>query len=261
MISFDLNNIRTEVLMKVSIITATYNSAATLRDTLESLNSQTYQDIEYIIVDGQSRDATLALIPTVTERVATIISEPDKGIYDALNKGIKAATGDIIGFLHSDDLLAYPQVIEDVVNQFKNDQCDAVYGDLEYVSKEDVTKVVRFWKSGKFKRFKMHFGWMPPHPSFYMKRELYTQWGGFNLEYKISADYDSLIRYLWVHKAKISYLPKVLTRMRVGGMSNRSLKNMIQKSREDVHVMRKHGLFWPIVLICKNFSKLPQFLK
>lgn len=247
--------------MKVSIITATYNSAATLSDTLRSLHCQSYHDIEYIIVDGQSRDATLQLIPTITERVTIIISEPDNGIYDALNKGINIATGDIIGFLHSNDLLAYPDVINDVVNKFKNDQCDAVYGDLEYISKDDVTKVVRFWKSGPFKLFKIQFGWMPPHPSFYMKRELYTKWGSFNLEYKISADYDSLIRYLWLHKAKVSYLPNVLTQMRIGGISNRSLKNILQKSKEDISVMRKYGLIWPITLICKNLSKLPQFFK
>lgn len=247
--------------MKVSIITATYNSAATLADTLQSLDSQSYNDIEYIIIDGASKDSTIELINHTSRRVSKIISEPDKGIYDALNKGIQAATGDVIGFLHSDDLLAYPDVIKDVVAKFQESQCDAVYGDLDYVSKDNIEKVVRHWKSGVFKRFKMQIGWMPPHPSFYMKRELYLKWGSFNLNYKISADYDSLIRYLWVHNAKISYLPKVLTRMRIGGMSNRSFSNIVQKSKEDIKAMRNNGLFWPVVLLCKNFSKLPQFLK
>lgn len=247
--------------MKVSIITATYNSAATLADTLASLDSQSYADIEYIIIDGASKDSTIELITSTSRRVTTIISEPDKGIYDALNKGIQAATGDIIGFLHSDDIFAYPDVITDVVARFKENHCDAVYGDLEYVSKDDVTKVVRRWKSGEFSRFKMQLGWMPPHPSFYMKRELYLHWGSFNLDYKISADYDSLIRYLWTHNAKLNYLPKVLTKMRVGGMSNRSLSNIVQKSKEDIRAMRNNGLLWPVVLLCKNFSKLPQFLK
>lgn len=247
--------------MKVSIITATYNSAATLTDTLASLDSQSYADIEYIIIDGASKDSTIELITSTSRRVTTIISEPDKGIYDALNKGIQAATGDIIGFLHSDDIFAYPDVITDVVARFKESQCDAVYGDLEYVSKDDVTKVVRHWKSGEFSRFKMQLGWMPPHPSFYMKRELYLHWGCFNLDYKISADYDSLIRYLWTHNAKLNYLPKVLTKMRVGGMSNRSLSNIVKKSKEDIRAMRNNGLLWPVVLLCKNFSKLPQFLK
>ncbi|WP_314138465.1 glycosyltransferase family 2 protein [Buttiauxella noackiae] len=247
--------------MKVSIITATYNSAATLADTLVSLDLQSYADIEYIIIDGASKDSTIELINNTSRRVTTIISEPDKGIYDALNKGIQVATGDIIGFLHSDDIFAYPGVITDVVSRFKESQCDAVYGDLEYVSKDDVTKVVRRWKSGEFSRFKMQLGWMPPHPSFYMKRELYLHWGFFNLDYKISADYDSLIRYLWTHNAKLNYLPKVLTKMRVGGMSNRSLSNIVKKSKEDIRAMRNNGLLWPIVLLCKNFSKLPQFLK
>ncbi|HEY2451577.1 MAG TPA: glycosyltransferase family 2 protein [Scandinavium sp.] len=247
--------------MKVSIITATYNSAKTLADTLKSLESQSYDDIEYIIVDGASTDNTLTIIKDNCSRVSKVVSEPDKGIYDALNKGIQMATGDIIGFLHSDDLLAYPQVIEDVVAKFKKEQTDAVYGDLDYVSKDDVTKVVRHWKSGIFKRFKMQLGWMPPHPSFYMKRELYLKWGCFNLKYRISADYDSIVRYLWIHNASVSYLPKVLTCMRVGGISNRSFSNMVKKSKEDVKAMRTNGLLWPVVLVCKNFSKLPQFLK
>ncbi|HED3040464.1 TPA: glycosyltransferase, partial [Citrobacter freundii] len=148
--------------MKVSIITATYNSATTLSDTLLSLDLQSYNDIEYIIIDGASRDSTLELINSVSRRVTKIISEPDKGIYDALNKGIRAATGDIVGFLHSDDLLAYPDAIADVVDEFIKSQCDAVYGDLDYVSKDNISNVVRRWRSGNFKRFKMQLGWMPP---------------------------------------------------------------------------------------------------
>ena len=247
--------------MKVTIITATFNSSKTIQDTILSLESQTYNNIEYIIVDGNSKDNTLEIINEYSTRVSTVICEPDKGIYDALNKGISAATGDVIGFLHSDDILAYPDAITDIVSKFSEGNFDAVYADLEYVSQDNTNHVVRKWKSGNYNVSKLKYGWMPPHPSFYMKRSRYIEWGVFNLNYKISADYDSLLRYLWVHKAKAVYLPRVLTKMRVGGISNRSLKNIIQKSREDVNVIKMNGLFWPIALLFKNLSKLPQFIK
>lgn len=247
--------------MKVTIITATFNSSKTIQDTILSLESQTYNNIEYIIVDGNSKDNTLDIINEYSTRVSTVICEPDKGIYDALNKGISAATGDVIGFLHSDDILAYPDAITDIVSKFSEGNFDAVYADLEYVSQDNTNHVVRKWKSGEYNVSKLKYGWMPPHPSFYMKRSRYIEWGVFNLNYKISADYDSLLRYLWVHKAKAVYLPRVLTKMRVGGISNRSLKNIIQKSREDVNVIKMNGLFWPIALLFKNLSKLPQFIK
>ncbi|CQQ21068.1 glycosyltransferase [Yersinia mollaretii] len=247
--------------MKVSIITATYNSEKTISDTLLSLENQTYRDIEYIIVDGASKDRTLTVINQDSTRVTKVISEPDDGIYDALNKGIDAATGDIVGFLHSDDLFAYPDVLTDIVAIFEKKQCDAVYGDLQYVAKNDLTKVIRCWESGFFNHTKMKYGWMPPHPTFYMKRELYVSLGGFDLNYKISADYDSLTRYIMNHQIKISYLPKVLIKMRVGGISNRSFRSMLLKSKEDIKIMRVRGLFWPISLLCKNLSKFPQFIK
>lgn len=247
--------------MKVTIITATFNSSKTIQDTILSLESQTYNNIEYIIVDGNSKDNTLEIINEYSTRVSTVICEPDKGIYDALNKGISAATGDVIGFLHSDDILAYPDAITDIVSKFSEGNFDAVYADLEYVSQDNTNHVVRKWKSGNYNVSKLKYGWMPPHPSFYMKRSRYIEWGVFNLNYKISADYDSLLRYLWVHKAKAVYLPRVLTKMRVGGISNRSLKNIIQKSREDINVIKMNGLFWPIALLFKNLSKLPQFIK
>ncbi|CNE67360.1 glycosyltransferase [Yersinia nurmii] len=248
-------------MMKVSIITATYNSEKTIIDTLLSLEKQTHLDIEYIIIDGASKDNTLKVIDRNSTRVSTIISEPDKGIYDALNKGILAATGDIIGFLHSDDLLADSNVIADVVATFKNNGCDAVYGDLQYVARDNIDHVIRCWKSGEFHPRKMQYGWMPPHPTFYMKRELYERLGSFDLSFKISADYDSLTRYIISHQIKLAYLPRVLTKMRVGGISNRSVKNMILKSKEDIKIMKKQALFWPVSLICKNLSKIPQFIK
>lgn len=245
--------------MKVSIITATYNSAETLGDTLRSLEAQTYSNIEYIIIDGASKDSTLDVIKEYSTKVTRIISEPDRGIYDALNKGIAAATGDIVGFLHSDDLLAYPEVVADIVAQFNSTHCQAVYGDLEYVSKIDTSKVIRLWKSGCYTKRKLQLGWMPPHPTFYMKRDLYQKYGSFDLNFRIAADYDSLLRYLWCNDISLSYVPKVLTKMRVGGASNRSLSNIIKKTGEDIRAINKNGLFWPTVVLLKNLSKIPQF--
>lgn len=247
--------------MRISIITATYNSEKTLSDTLLSLEKQTYNDIEYIIIDGSSKDDTLLVIRNNCNRVSKIISEPDKGIYDALNKGIRTATGDIIGFLHSDDLFAYNNAISDVADTFVRTGCDAVYGDLEYVSQTDTTKRVRLWKSGAFSRMKMQLGWMPPHPSFYMKRSRYIELGDFSLDYNISADYDSLLRYILKNNVSVAYLPKVLIKMRVGGISNRSFSSMVSKSLEDIRIMKSNGIIWPLALAYKNLSKLPQFIK
>lgn len=245
--------------MKVSVITACYNSSQTVIDTLESLNQQTYEDIEYIIIDGASSDATLKVVQENCSRIAKIISEPDKGIYDALNKGIKAATGDIIGFLHSDDLFAYPDAIRDLVKTLEAEGTDSVYADLEYVSKEDTSKVVRKWKSGSCSKAKLLSGWMPPHPTFFMKRDQYQKLGLFNLKFNIAADYDSILRYLWSNEVSTSYLPKVVTKMRVGGASNRSLKNIVEKTKEDIEALKANGIFWPRAILMKNVSKIPQF--
>ncbi|WP_272673689.1 glycosyltransferase family 2 protein [Providencia sp. PROV169] len=247
--------------MKISIITATYNSSKTIRDTILSLEKQTYSNIEYIIVDGASSDNTLDIIKEYSTRISTIISEPDKGIYDALNKGIMAATGDIVGFLHSDDVFAYPNAIEDLMSTLVHDKSQAIYADLEYVSKENTENVVRRWISGSYKHENLKKGWMPPHPTFFMKKELYKEHGAFDLNFKISADYDSLLRYLWLHNISVSYLPKVVTKMRIGGESNRSFLNILKKTKEDILALQKNNIFWVYPLLMKNISKLPQFIK
>ncbi|HIF9198293.1 TPA: glycosyltransferase family 2 protein [Photobacterium damselae] len=247
--------------MKVSIITATYNSEQTILDTLKSLEQQSYHDIEYIIIDGASKDNTLDVIKTNCSRVSKVISEPDKGIYDALNKGINAATGDVIGFLHSDDLFAYSDAVKDIVKTFVDNKCDAIYADLQYVNKNEISSVVRYWKAGDYKLDKINKGWMPPHPTFYMKRSCYHKFGLFDLSFKISADYDSILRYLYLNKVSMSYLPKVTVKMRVGGASNRDLKNIILKTKEDIRALKNSNVFWVYALLIKNFSKLPQFIK
>lgn len=247
--------------MKVSIITATYNSSKTIIDTIKSLEQQTYSNIEYIIIDGASQDNTLDIIKKHSKKVSLIISEPDLGIYDALNKGIQLSTGDIIGFLHSDDIFAYPNAIEDLVFTLESNDTQAVYADLEYVSKDNISNVIRKWKSGDYKQSNLKKGWMPPHPTFYMKRDLYINYGGFDLNFKISADYDSLLRYLWLNNISISYLPKVVTKMRIGGASNRSFYNILKKTQEDIMALKKNNIPWPYPLIMKNLSKLPQFMK
>ena len=247
--------------MKVSIITATFNSSSTVLDTLESLNQQTYSNIEYIVIDGGSSDNTLKVVKSNCPRLSMIVSEPDKGIYDALNKGIMAATGDVVGFLHSDDLLAYPNAIKELVETLERESTQAVYADLEYVSKENTSKVIRRWISGEYNKRKLRNGWMPPHPTFFMQRDLYLKLGMFDLNLNIAADYDSLLRYLWSNNVTASYLPKVVTKMRVGGASNRSLANIIAKTKEDIQALKNNQLFWPSALFIKNVSKVHKLFK
>jgi glycosyltransferase len=213
-------------------------------------------------VDGASKDGTLRLIEDAAKSKPgfRFMSEPDKGIYDALNKGIAMATGEVIGFLHSDDLLAAPDILAKIAKRFEEDGVDGVHADLQYVSKERPDKVIRHWKSRPFTPGLLKQGWMPPHPTFFLRKEVYQKHGGFDLTYKIAADYDFMLRVLKNPGYRFAYLPEVVTKMRVGGASNRSLKNILQKSREDLRAMRVNGLRSPIsALAWKNLSKLPQF--
>lgn len=246
--------------MKITVITATWNSELTIADTLQSLASQEYQNVEYIVIDGASSDRTLEIIRSHGGDVDRLLSEKDAGIYDALNKGISMASGDVVGFLHSDDVYSTSDALSKIARAFDDPEVDAVYGDLEYVAKLNVDKVVRRWVSGCFDLTKMKLGWMPPHPTFYMRRSCYEKFGGFNLCYKIAADYDALVRYLWVNNISIRYIPEVLVKMRVGGESNRSISNIIRKSKEDAEIMSRNGL--PVIraMLGKNLSKIPQFL-
>lgn len=246
-------------LKKISVITATFNSEKTIASTLKSVNDQDYLNLEHIIVDGGSTDATLEVIHKFSKGITKIISEKDQGIYDALNKGIKMASGDIIGFLHSDDFYKDEKVLSKISKELSNERIDAAYGDLDYVSQTNIKKIIRSWKSGSFNKNKMKNGWMPPHPTFYMKAQHYISLGGFNLEYNISADYDAMLRYLWRNDLNISYIPEVLIKMRMGGKSNSSIKNVIQKTKEDKKIMVQNGISPLRGIILKNLSKVQQF--
>jgi len=245
--------------MTISIITATYNNQKTVEHTIQSVLNQTYPDIEYIIIDGQSTDETLNIIEKYKNKIHKVISETDKGMYDALNKGIKMATGDVIGFLHSDDFYANNQVVGNIAEVFKSGNTDSVYGDLDYISAVNPDKIIRHWKAGSFNIKELKKGWMPPHPTFYVKKEIYDKLGGFNLSYKIAADYDLLLRFLGKHKIRTTYLPEVLVKMRWGGTSNSSLTNIIQKSKEDYIALKENNIGGLGSLFLKNFRKLGQF--
>jgi glycosyltransferase involved in cell wall biosynthesis len=203
--------------MKISIITATYNSSAYISDCVNSVNNQTSSNIEHIIIDGASKDNTLEIINSIPNRVTKIVSEPDKGIYDAMNKGIKLATGDVIGILNSDDFFTSDDAIQYVVDTFNKNDIDALYGDVHFVNPDDLSKIVRYYSSAIFKPSLFRFGFMPAHPSFYMKRDCYEKHGLYSLDYKIASDYDLLIRYLHKEKIKYKYINKDFVTMRTGG--------------------------------------------
>jgi glycosyltransferase involved in cell wall biosynthesis len=248
--------------MKISVITAVYNNASTIAAALESTLSQRYENIELIVVDGASTDGTLDVIERYRDRIASFVSEPDKGIYDALNKGVSMVTGDAIGFLHSDDLFADRDCLSRVAQALADERVDACYGDLHYVRKDSPQTIVRAWKAGEFSASKLRRGWMPPHPTLYAKRPIFMGNGAFNCEYRIAADYDWMLRLLG-RSATVSYIPHVQVHMRVGGASNRSLKNIVRKSSEDFRALRQNGFGLvgaSAALAGKNLSKLPQFL-
>ena len=247
--------------MKISIITSVYNNQETIAEAMASVLGQTYPAIEYIIVDGGSTDGTVDIIKAYQDRLGAFISEPDNGIYDGLNKGIKLATGDVIGFLHSDDLYQDNTVIEKVALAFKDNSIDSAYGDLTYVNKSDPSKVIRYWRSGEFTLKKLRRGWMPPHPTFFVKRSVYEQQGVFDTSFKIAADYDLMLRFLGKSGISTHYIPHVLIKMRVGGESNKSLKNVLRKSKEDLQAMKANNIGGVFSLVVKNLSKLQQFFR
>ena len=239
--------------MKISIITTTYNSSAFIADCLKSVNNQTYNNIEHIIIDGASKDNTLEIIKNVPSRIVKIVSEPDKGIYDAMNKGIKLATGDVIGILNSDDFFTSDNVIQSVVDTFHNNNIDALYGDVHFVDPDDLNKCVRYYSSAVFKPTLFRFGFMPAHPSFYMKRECYEKFGLFALDYKIASDYDLLIRYLYKEKIKYKYLKKDFVTMRTGGISTENFYSRVTLNKEIVKACRKYGIYTNMFMLSLKY--------
>ncbi|MBL4871534.1 MAG: glycosyltransferase [Robiginitomaculum sp.] len=246
--------------MKISVITAVYNRRATIVDAMTSLQSQDYDNYEHIITDGGSTDGTLEEINKLSDHRTKMISGPDEGIYDALNKGIKRATGDIIGLMHSDDFFASDTVLSKISDAFNQSSIDGVYGDLQYVSATDPTNIIRHWKSGVFSQKKLARGWMPPHPTLYLRREVFDRLGLYDTSFKIAADYDAMLRWLGAGKIKLAYIPEVLVKMRVGGESNKSISKILQKSREDYRAIKSNNIGGYGTLAIKNLSKIKQFI-
>ena len=256
--------------MKISILTATFECAATVGACLESVAAQTYPDREQIVIDGASPDGTLAVLMARQAQLAVLVSEPDQGIYDALNKGLARATGEVVGVLHGDDVYGDAEVLARIAAAFADPTVMAVYGDLEYVSQSDPTRVVRHWRAGPFDPARLRRGWMLPHPTLYLRRSVYERLGGFDTRYRTAADYDLMWRVLSRPEGRVVYLPQVLVRMRLGGKSNRNLKEIVLKSWEDYQILRRQGRggalgLGPLgavgALAWKNLSKVPQFFQ
>lgn len=244
--------------MKVSVITVCYNSASTIEDTIKSVLRQNYEDLEYIVIDGASTDGTLDILHQYKSDIKHLISEPDEGMYYALNKGIRIATGDIIAFLHADDIYAFPEVISGVAQQMKN--ADALYGDLVYVRQGEVNKISRYWKSGRYLPGSFKWGWMPPHPSFFVRKDVYNRLGTFNTQLHSAADYELMLRFIHKHGIELIYWPEVLVKMRSGGKSNVTLANRIHANKEDKKAWELNGLSpFFFTLWLKPLRKIPQY--
>jgi glycosyltransferase len=245
--------------VKISVITACLNCRDTIREALDSVLSQTHPDMELVVIDGGSTDGTVEILRRYADRLAVLVSEPDNGIYHALNKGIRLATGGVVGFLHADDLFAGRGVISRIAAAFEDPETEAIYGDLDYVRKNEPDRVVRHWKAGEFSPSKLRWGWMPPHPTFYVRRSVYERLGAFDTSYGIAADYDCILRFLFKGGLVPVYISQVLVKMRVGGASNRSLSSVLQKSREDYRALTSNEVGGAGALAWKNISKVSQF--
>lgn len=247
--------------MKVSIITVTYNAGTTIRDTIESVLAQDYPNIEHIIIDGASTDNTVEIVQSYGDRIARFVSEPDRGMYDGMNKGIKLATGDVVAILNADDVYIHSRVISTIVNQFEQHHVDAVFADLVYVKHDDLDKIVRYYSSAHFHPGKFAYGWMPAHPTFVVKRWAFDLYGFFKIDYKIAADYELLIRFLAIHQMSYHYIPQVLVKMRTGGASTANLSSNWILNREIVRGCLENGIQTNMTkVLSKYFVKVFQLV-
>ncbi|MBD0388434.1 MAG: glycosyltransferase [Nostoc sp. C3-bin3] len=228
--------------MKVSIITVVRNNQATIAHAIDSVLSQDYPNIEYIVIDGCSTDSTVAIAKSYGQKITQLVSEPDLGMYDAMNKGLKLATGDIVGFLNSDDFYTNSSVISQVVRQFRQQQVDLVFGDIVFVHPQNTQKVIRYYSSANFRPELFRWGWMPAHPSCFIKRRVYQEYGDFSTDYLLAADYELLLRFMAIHRLSYAHLPQILVKMRPGGASNRNLACRWISNLEVLKACREHGI-------------------
>ncbi len=246
--------------MKITIITVAYNAEEFIEKCIHSVLAQTHFDTEYILVDGKSQDNTVAIAKRYENPGFKIVSEKDKGIYDAMNKGIALATGDIIGILNADDFFAHENVLAGINKAFTDNDAEVVYGDLWYVDRYNTGKTIRKWKSQNYRFGMFQWGWMPAHPTFYAKKELFEKYGNYNLEFGSAGDYELMLRFLHKRSAKAVYLPEVIVKMRTGGVSNSSWANRIKASMKDLSAMRYNSLNFPeLAVVLKPLRKIPQF--
>lgn len=249
--------------MKISIITVSFNSSLTIRDTIESVVAQSFTNIEYIIIDGGSNDGTLSIINEYKDKITKVVSEPDYGIYDAMNKGINAATGDIVGMLNSDDFFENNDVLSNVANAFSLDSsADIVFGDIVFVRPDNLNKIVRYYSSVRFRVWKLRFGWMPPHPATFVRRSVYDAYGLYNLQYSIAADFEIFVRWLLVHRLNYLRMNRVLVRMRIGGLSTSGLRSSLFLNREIAKACKSNGIYTNIIFLLSKFPvKLLELIR
>lgn len=248
--------------LKISVITVVLNSQKTIETTINSVLEQNYPNLEYIIIDGGSTDGTKEIIEKYGERISRFVSEIDKGIYDALNKGIKMATGDIVGVLNSDDFYANNNVLKTIANEFRTYNVDSFFADVRFVSDLNLTKTIRYISGKSFKLFKLRFGFMPPHPTLYIKRKYFEEYGYYKTDYKIASDFELIIRFFFINKISYRYIPKELVKMRYGGKSTKSISSNYIINREIVKGCRENGIYTNMfLLLFKYFFKSFEFLK